>query len=135
MKKKIDNFVNKTEEPYIKVEEVSYCEIDKIYNKYAKAIFDLNNKQREDILKVLELSWKANAAHGKIRQWLRLCVGVAKLLKIEKSELINKGEVVDIIVRLSRWAHSSRFYEEFVPFAKNIVSKIWGSIENLYYKK
>ena len=133
LKKDIDSFINRTGEPYKMAEKVPFYEIDNIYNRYMRDILNLSNEQRREILKILESSWKANSAHGNIRQWLRLCVGMAKLLKIEESDYINKAEAVDIIVRVSRWYRSSHFYEQFVPFAQKIVSTIWGSIDNLYY--
>jgi len=49
---------------------------------------------------------------------------------MEKTDFIDKGEVADIIVRISRWAHSSSgFYQDFIPYAKIIISKIWGDIK------
>jgi len=134
LKKEIDDFISKTGEPYKLAENVPFDDVENIYNKYIPDIAGLSNDQRKEILRILELSWKAYSEHGKIRQWLRLCVGIAKLLKIEDKAPVNKKEAADIIVRISRWYHSSGFYEKFVPFAKKIVSIIWGSIDNLYYK-
>jgi len=135
-KQEIDDYIIKTGEPYVKVEKVPYSEVDTIYDNYVEKLLELEEETRKKVLDVLKSSWKANSGHSKIRQWLRLCVGIANLLKLEKTDFVDKSEAVDIVVRISRWAHSSGgFYQDFIPYAKIIVNKIWGDIENLYYKK
>ncbi len=136
LKQKIDDFINMVNEPYVKVESVSYEEIDKVYNKYVKKIFELSEETRFNVLETIEKSYKANYGHNKIRQWGRLCVGIASLLGKHEHDWIDRKEAVDIVVRLSRWYHTQgNFYLDFISWARKIARTLWGSIENLYYQK
>ena len=135
LKKKIGDFIEVVNEPYVKVEKVSYEDIDRIFNNYISKILNLNETSRSQVFETLERSYRANSDNSKIRQWGRLCVGIADLLGKEESELVDKREAADIVVRLSRWYHTQgNFYLDFIPWAKKIVNLIWGGIENLYYK-
>ena len=136
LKKRIDGFIGRVNEPYMKVENVPFSDVEEIYDKYVIRIFELDDETREKVLDNMEDSWNENVGHSQIRKWGRACIGLAKLLREDNASPISRREAADIVVRISRWDHSSGvFYKDFVPFAKSIVSNIWGSIENLYYKK
>ena len=136
LKEKINGFIKEIDEPYVKVEKVSYEDIDRIFNKYVLKILNLNEASRLQVFETTEKSYRANYDNSKIRQWGRLCVGIADLLGKEEPDWIDRREAADIIVRLSRWYHTQgNFYLDFIPWAKKIVNLMWGSIENLYYKR
>jgi hypothetical protein len=134
LKKRLDEFIDKIGEPYKKVEDVPDEDIESIYERYVLPVMGLDESSRLKVLKVLEESRKLNLGHGKIRQWSRLCAGLAHLLKAQIDDPIDKEQAADIIVRLSRWHHSDgRFYQRFVPWAKEVTALLFGDIENLYY--
>ena len=135
LKEKIKDFINEINEPYVKVEKVSYEDIDTIFNKYVLKIFNLDETSRLQIFETVKKSYKANYDNSKIRQWGRVCVGILKLLGAEESDLVDRREAADIVVKLSRWYHTEgNFYLDFIPWAKKIVNLMLGGIENLYYK-
>ncbi len=130
---RIDAFIERMGEPYKKVEDVPGSEVEGIHDRYVLIVLKLDDEERIAVLDLLEKSYQANGGHGKIRQWARLCVGMASLLQYKEGDPYNREEACDLIVRLSRWRHSKgMFYQRFVPWAQQITALLFGDIDDLY---
>ena len=129
---KLEEVMAQINEPYEKVERLKYDSVDVINETYVSKILLLNVEDRERILEIIKKSLSSNKSHGLIRKWSRAVKGLGILLKEDSSENIDPRLAADVVVRISRWSYSDRFYAAFVPFAKKIVEIIWGRIDNLH---
>lgn len=132
-KKKVSSLLKELNEEYRLVERVKDEFIETINEKYLKKIIGLSYGIKIEILEIIRNSLERNKSHGKIREWKRLCAGLIILMNSTDLKDINKKMSADIIVRISRWRHSTgNIWKGFNTFICDIVKKIWGDIENLY---
>lgn len=133
--KKASALLKELDEEYELVENVKDEFIENINEKYLKKIIDLSYGVKIEILEIIRNSLERNKSHGKIREWKRLCVGIIILMNYTDLKDIGKKMSADIIVRVSRWRHSTgNIWKGFNIFIYEIVKKIWGDIEDLYDK-
>ena len=132
-KKKASSLLTELNEEYRLVERVKDEFIETINEKYLKKIIGLSYSIKIEILEIIRNSLERNKSHGKIREWKRLCAGLIILMNSTDLKDINKKMSADMIVRISRWRHSTgNIWKGFNTFICDIVKKIWGDIENLY---
>jgi len=129
------NITGKLRTEYIEVEDVQ--NIDYIMSNYIDDVLNLNDSERERILDIMQSSLSQNSYHKFWGRWFWVCIGIARyLLPYNLLNEINETKAADVIVRISRWRHTrNNFWIRFKPYAQEIVSIIWGDIENLYYMR
>jgi len=135
LRHRIEAFVSRVGEPYVPVERVSAKGSEYVAQRYLPTVVALPEKKKEEILKRLEESWRDNQDHGMIRQWGRAASGAAKFLLLPTSiSELQLDPAVDVVVRLSRWHHSSgsNIWRRFIPAATFVVREAWGEVEHLY---
>ncbi len=134
LKRRIENFIESLRTFYDPVEHVNLNSVDFLFNRYTRNIIEIDDRTKDRIIDILEESIIGNEDHGKIASWRVLCLGILKLLNNDSLEEVkDKKEAVDIVVRITRWAYSTgNFWKRFTPFAREIVSIVWGDIGNLY---
>lgn len=142
---RIEEFVRRVgegvDQRYVIVEGVTTRQLGRIRDAhYIHTIIEHEDSTEADILAVLEESWEARIrrgeVHGKAREWGRAASGLAHyLLKPTEIEEVDGSVAADLVVRISRWDHSSEacnIWKRFRPFAHRVVELAWGSIEALY---
>ena len=135
VRRRIEDFVRVVGEPYELVEGVSDEGVRAVQHQSLRAALACDLPTRERVLDMLEISWRENQNHGRIRDWGRLACGIAIYLLVATEE--NEAELIpaaDVIVRLSRWRHNdgTGFFVRFVPYAHQIVGLLFRDIGDLY---